>query len=317
MNRTQATGTLLVVVAACGYGTLGVLSRFATDLGVSTVTFVTWRALLGALVLVLSVALLLGFGLLRTVRFRDVPSAHWLQIATVAFLNVVINLAVFTGFEHASIALVLICFYTYPVIVAAAATRVYHEPLTSLRVAALLLASAGLVLVVVAPMVGEGDADVGALGLLLGLVAAVAQAVHALIAGRGYSSLPAPQAAVALAVIQAVGFLGVALLAGGASALGEPFDLEDAWAPIVLAATIGLAIPTAAVLAGFRRLGPTRASILMLLEPVVAVLLAALLLAERPALIQLVGGALVLTGSLLAQVHRQPTALPEPVAEPA
>jgi drug/metabolite transporter (DMT)-like permease len=244
-----------------------------------------------------------------------VPAKHWLQISTVAILNVVINLAVFTGFEYASIALVLICFYTYPVIVAVAATRVYHEPLTPLRVAALALASAGLVLVVVPPMLGQGDADVSAVGLLLGLLAAVAQAIHSLIAGRGYSSLPAPQAAAALSVIQAIGFVGVALLAGAASMLAEPFTAEGAWTWLILAATIGLAIPTAAVLAGFRRLGPTRASILMLLEPVVAVLLAAMLLAERPAFVQLVGGALVLAGSLLAQVHRQPA--PQPSTQPA
>jgi drug/metabolite transporter (DMT)-like permease len=285
-----------------------VLSRFAADAGVSTISFVTWRASLGAAVLAVSVALLLGLGLIRTVRFADVPPRHWLQISTVAVLNVVINLAVFTGFEFASIALVLICFYTYPVIVAVAATRVYHEPLTSLRVAALVLASAGLVLVVLAPMLGDGGADIDGMGLLLGLVAALAQAVHALIAGRGYSSLPAPQAAVVLSAIQAVGFLAVALLAGAGASLAEPFTSEGAWVWLLLAATIGLAIPTAAVLAGFRRLGPTRASILMLLEPVVAVFLAALLLAERPAPVQLLGGALVLAGSLLAQVHRQPAA---------
>jgi drug/metabolite transporter (DMT)-like permease len=302
-------------VAAVGYGTLGVLSSFAADDGISTVSFVTWRALLGALVLVVSVALLLGFGLVRSVRFADVPPRHWLQIGTVAVLNVVINLAIFTGFEYASIALVLICFYTYPVIVAAAATRVYHEPLTALRVISLVLATAGLVLVVVSPMLDGGEADVGALGLLLGLLAAVAQAVHALIAGRGYSSLPAPQAAVALAVIQALGFLGVTALAGAASSLAEPFQADGAWTWIVLAATIGLAIPTAAVLAGFLRLGPTRASILMLLEPLVAVLLAALLLSQRPSPIQLLGGALVLVGSLIAQVHRQPA--PELLAQPA
>jgi drug/metabolite transporter (DMT)-like permease len=292
-----------------------VLSRFATEAGISTITFVTWRSLLGALILIVSVALALGFGLIRSVRFADVPAKHWLQISTVAILNVVINLAVFTGFEYASIALVLICFYTYPVIVAVAATRVYHEPLTPLRVAALALASAGLVLVVVPPMLGQGDADVSAVGLLLGLLAAVAQAIHSLIAGRGYSSLPAPQAAAALSVIQAIGFVGVALLAGAASMLAEPFTAEGAWTWLILAATIGLAIPTAAVLAGFRRLGPTRASILMLLEPVVAVLLAAMLLAERPAFVQLVGGALVLAGSLLAQVHRQPA--PQPSTQPA
>jgi drug/metabolite transporter (DMT)-like permease len=40
-----------------------------------------------------------------------------------------------------------------------------------------------------------------------------------------------------------------------------------------------------------------------------------MLLAERPAFVQLVGGALVLAGSLLAQVHRQPA--PQPSTQPA
>jgi drug/metabolite transporter (DMT)-like permease len=276
---------------------------------------VTWRAILGAFVLVISVSLLLGFRLIRAVRPSDVPARHWFQIGTLAMLNVLINMAVFSGFEYASIALVMICFYTYPVIVAAAATRIYHEPLTPLRVTSLLLATAGLLLVVVAPALGPQAVDVDPVGLLLGLLGAVAQAIHALIAGRGYSSLPAPQAAAVLSVIQALGFLGVALLVGMTPALAEPFTIQGTWIWMVLGATIGLAIPTAAVLAGFRRLGPTRASILMLLEPVIAVFLAAVLLAQRPAPVQLLGGALVLVGSLLAQVRREP--VPEAAVQPA
>ena len=77
---------------------------------------------------------------------------------------------------------------------------------------------------------------------------------------------------------------------------------------LVLAATIGSAIPTASILAGYRKLGPTRASILMLVEPLVGILLAAWLVAERPGPLQLVGGLMVLAGSLLAQMQRQPNA---------
>ncbi len=283
------------------------LSRFAADAGISTITFVTWRAILGAAILVVIVGLGLGLGLIRSVRFASVPPRHWLQISTVAILTIVTNLALFAGFERTTIALVLICFYTYPVIVAVASTRIYRERLTSQRVGSLALASAGMVLVVVAPISGDAGADIEVSGLALGLLAAIAQSVHALIAGRGYSSLPAPQAAVALTVIAAAGYVAIAVLGGAAATLAEPSEAEGAWPWIILAATIGLAIPTAAILAGFRRLGPTRASILMLLEPVVAVFLAALLLAERPAPLQLVGGFLVLTGSVLAQVHRQPS----------
>lgn len=263
--------------------------------------------MLGAAILVVIVGAGLGLGLIRSVRFASVPPRHWLQISTVAILTIVTNLALFAAFERTTIALVLICFYTYPVIVAVAATRIYGERLTSQRVVSLALASAGMVLVVVAPISGDAGADIEVIGLALGLLGALAQSVHALIAGRGYSSLPAPQAAVALTVIAAAGYVAIAVLGGAAATLAEPSEAEGAWPWLILAATIGLAIPTAAILAGFRRLGPTRASILMLLEPVVAVFLAALLLAERPAPLQLVGGLLVLTGSVLAQVHRHPS----------
>jgi drug/metabolite transporter (DMT)-like permease len=45
----------------------------------------------------------------------------------------------------------------------------------------------------------------------------------------------------------------------------------------------------------------------MLVEPIVSILLAALLLVERPGPLQLVGGFLVLAGSFLAQLDRRPS----------
>ena len=71
---------------------------------------------------------------------------------------------------------------------------------------------------------------------------------------------------------------------------------------IIVAGVFSAALPTAALVAGYRRVGPTRGAVLMLFEPVVGVLLAALWLAERPAPLQLVGGLLVLAGAALVQV---------------
>jgi drug/metabolite transporter (DMT)-like permease len=62
-------------------------------------------------------------------------------------------------------------------------------------------------------------------------------------------------------------------------------------AGIVIVATI---IPVTTFLAGLERIGPTNASLLSTLEPVVTVLLAAWLFGERLAPITLVGGALIL-----------------------
>ena len=297
-----------MLVAAVGYGTLGVLARFADEAGLSTITFVSWRALLGAVVLVALVGVSLRLGLSRAAPLGSVPSRQWLQVVAVALLSVVANLAIFAAIERTLIAFVLICFYTFPVMVAIAATRVYGEPLTALRIAALSLATLGLIIVVAAPAFGGATVDVDPIGLALGLLAALAQAGYALIAGRGYASLPAAQAAVAITVVTAVAFVSIAVLTGSSAALAEPFLVEGTWIWLVLAATIGQAIPTAAILAGYRRLGPTRASILMLVEPLVGIALAAWLVAERPGPLQLVGGLLVLAGSLLAQVQREPRA---------
>jgi drug/metabolite transporter (DMT)-like permease len=65
---------------------------------------------------------------------------------------------------------------------------------------------------------------------------------------------------------------------------------------------LGAAIPSAALLVAVRSIGPTRASILMTLEPVVGAVLAAFLLAERPSPLQIVGGLAVLAAAVLLQV---------------
>jgi drug/metabolite transporter (DMT)-like permease len=51
--------------------------------------------------------------------------------------------------------------------------------------------------------------------------------------------------------------------------------------------------------AGLKRVGPTRASTLSTVEPAVTVALAALMLDERIALVQLAGGALILAAVVL------------------
>ena len=66
-------------------------------------------------------------------------------------------------------------------------------------------------------------------------------------------------------------------------------------------------------LTAIRTIGGTRTGILMLLEPVVGVVLAALLLGEALGPLQAVGGVLVLAGALVLQLRSEPAL--EPLAE--
>jgi drug/metabolite transporter (DMT)-like permease len=142
---------------------------------------------------------------------------------------------------------------------------------------------------------------VDALGVGLALVAAACQTVFVTISRDGYRSVPADQAMGAILAGTAVACLVIALVSGAAGELAVPLR-EPAVLPILLAAgTAGAGLPSLLFLAGIRLIGGTRTGILMLLEPVVALLLAAWLLGEALRPIQLVGGAAVLAAALLIQ----------------
>ena len=72
----------------------------------------------------------------------------------------------------------------------------------------------------------------------------------------------------------------------------------------VLPQALGAAIPSTAFLAGVRLTGASRGAVLMTLEPVIAVLLAALFLAEAIVPLQVAGGAAVLAGGTILQLER-------------
>jgi drug/metabolite transporter (DMT)-like permease len=107
-------------------------------------------------------------------------------------------------------------------------------------------------------------------------------------------------------------FASAGVVYGALTALRGPHWPTSANGWLIVAATVFIAtvIPVATFLAGLKRIGPTDASMLSTLEPVVTVLLAAWLFAETLQPITLFGGALiliaviVLTRSELQQTER-------------
>ncbi len=84
-------------------------------------------------------------------------------------------------------------------------------------------------------------------------------------------------------------------------------------AAIALVATV---LPIAAFLAGVRRIGPSRATILGTFEPPVTIALSALVFGERLGALQFVGAGLVLSAILILQLRRRPVLRPVPHPAP-
>jgi drug/metabolite transporter (DMT)-like permease len=295
---------VLVAGAAAMFGTLSYITRSADALGMSALPFVAWRGAIGTI----AVLALGPFVAARSARV-DGAAATWLPasrgraLLVVCALGAFVNIAMFEAFLRTTIAVVLICFYTFPALVTLAAVPLYGERLTPMRAGALALSGAGLLLAVLSPVLASGSSvTLDPIGVSLAIAAALCQASFILISGRGFAPLPTTR--FALYVIFAAGAVAfvLAVIGGDLGGLTVPLREPQAWIWVLVGGIWGAAIPTTGFLAGIGLIGPSRAAILMTVEPLVGVTVAALLLGEHPSPLQILGGVGVLAAAIILQL---------------
>jgi DME family drug/metabolite transporter len=291
-------GSLIVVLGASGFGLLGPLARFAYDDGFDPLSFVSWRATFGLLVILLVVLVRRARGT-PIVNPATLPRSDVVGLVLVGVAGLALNVAMFIAFGLGSVALVLLAFYTYPALVAVVAVALGHERLDGTRVLALTLALGGMVLVVAGGLDPASGLTIQPVGIGLGLVAAAFQTVFVTVSRGRYTTVPAEQAVGWIIFITAVACSILTIASGGN--LAAPFGGTRAFALVAIAGIIGAGIPSTLFLVGIRAIGGTRAGILMLFEPLVGVTLAALLLHERLVPLQLAGGGAILAAAVLLQ----------------
>jgi drug/metabolite transporter, DME family len=306
-------GFAIVIAAASLFGTLGPLSRIAYDAGMEPLAFVGWRALVGMIATALFVAWRIRRGAAGLVRIEALTPRARLLLGIAALTGFTLNLAMFIAFDLVTVALALLAFYTYPAIVAVVAVALGRERLDRPKLAALSLALAGMVAVVAGQLDPSAGIDFNWLGVGLALSAAVSQAVFVTISRDGYRAVPTDQAMTVILLVTVVCTFLLAIVTGAAATLAFPLTNPSVLPLVLFTGLFAAAIPSLAFLAGIRRIGGLRAGILMLIEPVVGVALAALLLSEQLQPVQLLGGAAILAAALILQR----SARDEPEIEPA
>ena len=291
----------IVIGAAALFGMLGPLSRFAYEAGMEPTAFVAWRALIGLIATGAYVAWRVRRRATRLVRLRAIPRRARAMLLIAAVAGFTLNLFMFIAFDRITVALALLGFYTYPAMVAATNVVLGRERLDRTRSVALALAILGMVAVVASQLDPAGGIRLDAIGIGLALGAAVSQTVFVVISRDGYSEVPTEQAMTVVMLVTVVGAIGLAALSGSAASLAYPVVAPDVLPLLLFTGIFAAAIPSLGFLTGIRAIGGTRAGILMLFEPVVGVALAAWLLGEALAPVQLLGAAAILAAALLLQ----------------
>ncbi|MEO5884405.1 MAG: DMT family transporter [Candidatus Limnocylindrales bacterium] len=294
-------GFAVVLGSAALFGMLGPLSRFAYEAGMEPAAFVFWRALIGFLILALVVGWRSRSGAARLVRFQDMSRRSRLTLFVAAVAGFTLNLCMFIAFDRITVALALLGFYTYPAMLAVANVVMGREPLDRPRIVALGLALVGMIAVVASQLDPAAGIRLDAIGIGLALGAALSQTVYVIVSRDGYRMVPTEQAIAAVLLVTVVGAGILAVVGGSPGSIVQPI-VSPAVLPLLLfTGLFTAAIPSLGFLSGIRWIGGLRAGILMLFEPVVGVALAAWLLDEALAPVQLAGAIAILGAAVILQ----------------
>jgi drug/metabolite transporter (DMT)-like permease len=272
-----------VALSAAGFGAMPIFARQAYAAGVDPYGILLPRFVLAAVLL----------ALLAVLRRSRLPRpGHVAMLALLGGVGYVgQSVLYFTALHHASAGLVALLLYAYPFIVTLLAAVLLHERLGLRQLVALPIAAVGLALTI-------GGGSGSALGIVLGLGAAL---VYSLYIVGGTRVMREVDPLVASSIVCAAAAVSLAVIALGRAAAGLPIALPgDAagWLPVVQIALVSTVLAITALLVGLKWLGASLTSVLSTLEPVVSVVLGALVLHEAVGAAQALGGLIVIGAAI-------------------
>jgi drug/metabolite transporter (DMT)-like permease len=305
-RRRPLLGYALVTGAVTLWAANATVSKVVLQSGMSTLRLAETRAA-GVAVLFVASAALVRRGALRPRR----SELLWLVAFGVLGLALV-QFFYYVGIKRLDIGVSLVIEYITPVLVALWARFVVKEPVRRRLWLAIAVALVGLSLVVNL----WGGFSLDGLGVGACLLAALAYTAYILIAerelrlGRDVLSLLASGFALATvfwSFVQPWWSYPAALLGETVPLLGRLSSVETpVWAMLVAIVLLGTFVPFILMVASLHHIPATRATIVAMLEPVLASIVAFAWLEESLSAGEIAGGLLVLAGVGIAQTAREP-----------
>ncbi|MCP5073488.1 MAG: EamA family transporter [Rhodobacteraceae bacterium] len=280
--RNAQLGYLLAIGSALALSTMGPLGKLTMATGVDPLTIVTWRAIIAAALVTCWIAI-------RRAQNISVVGRDLIWFALLGFVGISLNyLFFFRALELTSVSTAITLVYTYPIMVTVFAALLLGEPLTRSIVYCVALATAGCFLT--AQIYDPAMFQLNRTGLLYGAGAAITKTIYTLISKHLLGRYD-PQTI----ILYAFGF--------GAAGLvclhGAPFETVTqlsklTWLGIVTIAIVPTLIGYSMFVFSMKFIEAGRASIVALLEPLAAVVLALIVLGEVPETPQILGGVCIL-----------------------
>jgi drug/metabolite transporter (DMT)-like permease len=288
--RNDLLGGLSAAASAILFGSIIIWGRFVLERGIPVETMLSIRFAIGALALLIA----------ATISGRPVVAERGerLRLVVLALFGYAIEASLFfTATQHGTVATVTLLFFLYPVFVTVWAWALGGRVPARMTVVALVCAVAGAAIVV---GTGTGLA-IDTVGVVLAFATATTYSLY--LTGADLW-IQRTQALTSAMWIQAGASIGLFLYANVVGHWQVPSGAPE-WGPLV---GMGLASAGAFffLMEALNRIGAVRTSIVSAMEPLAAAVLGFLFLDESVTFGVAAGGALILTGAIMASLARSP-----------
>ena len=288
MAYFNSRGLLVLIIAAAAFSTLPIFMKVAFEAGVNLTTLLAYRFLFSAMFCFAS--------LLMTGKSLALPlEMCWPVFFLGGIVHVAVSFCYALSVRDLPASLTGLIFYLYPAMVALLAALTGQERLDRLKVIALVVCFAGLLQVL---GVSFGAASLS--GMLFGVGAAFLQACHVLVSNRLLASLSPLLIVGWSAFATSSVFFLYGLVTGE---LLHDFSAAG-WGSVFGTGFFANYIGIVCFFFGMQQVGPSIASVVMNLEPVLTIVLSVIVLGESFGWGQAVGGAIILTGLYFLQRGR-------------
>ena len=287
-HKPSMIGPMLIILAGCFWGSMGIFVRRLAEYGFSSMQIVSIRVTLAALIfaLVLFIKDRTGF----KISPRDIPLFLGLGFGSILFFTV----CYFTAITMMTLSAAAILLYTSPVWIMLMSVMFFHEKLDRRKLIALALAFAGCVLV--SGISGEG---ITVTGLLVGLGSGIGYGLYSIlgtIALRRYSSYTVTTYTFMFA---AAGSWIICRPADMFYKFSNAADLGFLMIFCCLTALITAVIPFLAYTLGLERVEASKAGIIATIEPMVATLIGIVVFSEPLTIMSAAGILLILSAVVI------------------
>ena len=276
-------GVALVLVSATAFGTNAIFAKLAYASGLGTTQLLAFRFVLAGAGM---------WGLALLLRQNPLRFARQSLIALFALGAIVYtgqSLTYFTALQTLPASLCVLIVYIYPSLVVIAGYLFLRRSVSRWHTLALVGSFAGLVL-----LVGGARLQI-AWGLVFAIAAPAIYTAYILLSEKVMGRVPAVGAS---AVIMSGAGIAFTIIAAFQGELDWPGTVAG-WEVVLALALVPTMIAISTFLAGLPRVGAARASLLSTWEPVVTVILAVILLADRFTAVQALGGVLILAAVVM------------------